>query len=198
MTMSRPWTHGPWSPLQTLGRKTPLQRVQLEHKREENRTLLRFVRDASLRQRSRGGALLGENPKPSLAWQEPLIQEAFDGMPTTTCDMCQYGLRLPEAGAFLRKRTRLQGTAEILERCSRLCQGGHEHTPVVGGARIDGEWMAVSAFAGGYTKDFATEVVLGAEEYLKGQRRKEVFVEGGQVPEEGFMEEEEAEEQQGI
>ena len=54
MTMSRPWTHGPWSPLQTLGRKTPLQRVQLEHKREENRTLLRFVRDASLRQRSRG------------------------------------------------------------------------------------------------------------------------------------------------
>ena len=141
--------------------------------------------------------MLGENPKPSLAWQEPLIQEAFDGMPTTTCDMCQYGLRLPEAGAFLRKRTRLQGTAEILERCSRLCQGGHEHTPVVGGARIDGEWMAVSAFAGGYTKDFATEVVLGAEEYLKGQRRKEVFVEGGQVPEEGFMEEEEAEEQQG-
>ena len=76
------WPCGPWSPLPTLGRKTPLQRAQLAQKREENPVLLRFVRDASLQQRQRGGALLGENPKPPLAWKEPLIEEAFAGMPT--------------------------------------------------------------------------------------------------------------------
>lgn len=72
--------------LADTGNKTPLQRVKLAQKREENRTLLRFVRDASLAQRRRGGALLGENPKPSLAWKEPLIEEAFNGMPFTICE----------------------------------------------------------------------------------------------------------------
>ena len=189
------WPCGPWSPLQTLGRKTPLQREQLAQKREENRTLLRFVRDAALQQRQRGGALLGENPKPSLAWQEPLIQEAFQDTPSTVCDMCQFGLRLPD-GPFLRKRTRLHGTKEIMDRCSRICDGNHEHTPVVGGARIQGEWMPVSAFAGGYTSNFAKAVILGAEDYLSGRRRHETFAEGGHLAEEEFMEEEEMEEQE--
>lgn len=55
--------------------------------------------------------------------------------------------------------------------------------------------MPVSEYAGGYTSNFAKEVVKGAEEYLSGKTRCEVFAEGGQVAEEDFMEEEEVEEQ---
>ena len=94
------WPCGPWSQLQGLGHKTPYQRQKLEEKRMENRTLLRFVRDAALRQRRRGGALLGENPYASLAWKEPLVEEAFDGMSSCACDMCRFGLRLPKQGPF--------------------------------------------------------------------------------------------------
>ena len=58
-----------------------------------------------------------------------------------------------------------------------MCDHSHEHTPVVGGAKINGRWTPVSAFAGGYTTRFAKEVVKGAEEFLmKKRKRQEVFV----------------------
>ena len=72
-----------------------------------------------------------------------------------------------------------------------MCDRSHEHTPVVGGAKIQGRWTPVSAFAGGYTMKCAKEVVLGAEQYLQKKRKPEVFVEGGELEEEQFMEEEE-------
>ena len=190
------WPCGPWSPLQTLGQKTPFQRAKLVQKREENRMLLRFVRDASLAQRKRGGAILGENPKPSLAWKEPLIEEAFSGTSMAISDMCMFGLRVPD-GPHLRKRTRLQGTEEITHRCEKLCDKSHDHTPVVGGIKTHGTWMPLSEYAGGYTTRFAKEVALGAEQFLKKKRKhREVMVEGGEVPEEPMMEEEEQEEQE--
>ena len=58
-------------------------------------------------------------------------------------------------------------------------------------ALMDGVWIPVSEYAGGYTAKFAKEVVLGAEECLAGPRRREVFAEGGEFAEEDLMEEEE-------
>ena len=190
------WPCTVWSPLQSFGKKTPMQRAVLAERRQEQRALLRFVRDAAHDQRKRGDALLGENPHPSLAWKEPLIEEAFEGQATTRCDMCQYGLKIPTG--HIRKRTRLRGTEEILARCSRLCDGSHDHAPCLGGVKMEGKWMNVSDFAGGYTSKFAMEVVKGAEEYLQKGRRREVFVEGEQWAEEDLEDEEpeEDEEQQ--
>ena len=114
------WPCGPWSPLQSLGNKTPLQRAQLQVKREENRTLLRFVRDATLAQRKRGGAVLGENPKPSLAWKEPLIEEAFAGTGDSICDMRTFGLRLlEERGRSARRKSQtIPGVERTIDRRS--------------------------------------------------------------------------------
>ena len=72
------WPCGPWSPLQSLGMKTPLQRVKLQEKQEDNRMLLRFVRDATMAQRKRGGAILDENPNhhlhgKNLSSKKPLV-----------------------------------------------------------------------------------------------------------------------------
>ena len=191
---------GPWSPLQSFNSKTPYQRAQLAAKREEHRTPLRFVRDASIRQRERGGALLGENPKPSLAWREPLIEEAFEGMPSTTCDMCMFNLKIP-GDQYLRKRTTLKGTPEILNRCSRMCDGRHQHAHVFGTCKIQGKWTNLSSFAGGYTASFSRAVIKGAEDFLVKKREKnEVFAEGDEVPEEQFMEDEQEfeEEEEGV
>ena len=188
------WPCTVWSPLQSFGKKTPMQRAVLAERRQEQRALLRFVRDAAHDQRKRGGALLGENPHPSLAWKEPLIEEAFEGQATTRCDMCQYGLKIPTG--HIRKRTRLRGTEEILARCSRLCDGSHDHAPCLGGVKMEGKWMNVSDFAGGYTSKFAMEVVKGAEEYLQKGRRREVFVEGEQWAEEDLEDEEQEEDEE--
>ena len=188
------WPCTVWSPLQAFGNKSPWQLKKLEERREEQREILGFVRDASHDQRRRGGLLIGENPKPSLAWKEPLIIEAFDGMGSTITDMCQFGLRLPSAGPFLRKRTRLEGTPALVHQLGRLCPAKHEHTPVLGGMRYKGKWMNVSDYAGGYTSQFAKAVIEGAEKILKEEGRSpEVLVAGPSFPEEDLEEEQEEE-----
>ncbi|CAJ1419645.1 unnamed protein product [Effrenium voratum] len=105
------WPCSPWSSLQNLNCRTPEAVRRLAQKRKEHRPMLEFVREAVRRQRARGGAVLGENPRLSKAWQEPAI-----------------------------------------------------------------------------------EVVIGAEEYLRGTRRPDIFVEGAHVPEERFEEFENEEE----
>ena len=103
------WPCTVWSQLQAINATTPWRRFKLAQRRKEQRKILRFVRDASRRQRRRGGAVLGENPHQSMAWKEPMIIEAFDGMESGITDMCQFGLRVP-GGNLLRKRTALKGT----------------------------------------------------------------------------------------
>ena len=176
-----------WSQLQELGRQTPLRRHRLLQKRLQQRKLLRFVRDAAFRQRQRGGALMGENPFTSRAWKEPLIIEAFDNQEEGMTDMCQFGLKVPGKG-LLRKRTRLRGSKAVIKHACKRCPGRHHHTPVLGGAKINGQWINISDFAGGYTKAFADAVLDGAEEHLRGGLQPEVFVEGGTVEEERFHE----------
>ena len=87
------WPCSPWSPLQQLNVKTETQRRAPRAKRRANKPLLAFARRAVLWQRSRGGAVLGENV------------EAFQGLPGTVLDQCQYGLRHPVNGMPLRKRS---------------------------------------------------------------------------------------------
>ena len=191
------WPCSPWSTLQNLNCRTPEAVRRLAQKRNEHRPMLEFVGEAVRRQRARGGAVLGENPRLSKAWQEPAIVEGFKGMAETVSDMCQFGLRKPAgegARRFMKKPTRLVGTPEVIRRCSRRCKGSHKHTHIFGNFKWRGKWRSLSEFAGGYTPDFAQEVVIGAEEYLKGTRRPEIFVEGTHVPEERFEEFENEEE----
>ena len=178
------WPCTVWSRLQTFGHRTPFQRYKLQQRRKQQRKLLRFTRDASLRQRRRKKALLGENPHLSLAWDEGPIQEGFDGMAEGVTDLCQFGFKVPR-GDFLRKRTRLRGTKEIIKHTTKRCQGTHRHQPVLGGMKIRGKWMNVSEYAGGYTPQFANAILDGAEEFLRGEREEvEVLAEGPEVPEE--------------
>ena len=186
------WPCTVWSTLQTLGKKTEEQLQRLAERRQEQRILLDFCFEASKRQRSRGGALLGENPWTSKAWKEEAIIRAFEKMSHGCTEMCAYGLKKPQEEdpwsrpLYLRKKTGLAGTAEIVESCNRRCPKDHVHAPVLGGVRLGGRWMTLSDFAGGYTADFAKAVLRGAETYLRRGRQREVFVQSEVLAEEGF------------
>ena len=187
-----------WSGLQTFGFCSQEYLERLAARREEQRGLLGWVQDVVLDHRSRGGAVLGENPLTSRAWKEPVVVDTWEGLPKQRTDMCAFGLRRPDGewnpsahGLYLRKPTLLAGQEEILKRACRVCPGNHRHSPCLGGARVDGRWCSLSDLAGGYTKKFAQAVAIGAEEFLagRGSKRKQVnsFLATPLLPEEVFM-----------
>ena len=150
-------------------------------------------RARKLFKRKRGGALLGETqPHPgNLRNQQSLKLSKECRRWSWTHAAIGYGLKKPQEHIregqplLLRKRTRLKGTEEILDRCDAKCQGRHQHTPVLGGVQIGRRWKALSDFAGGYTKKFPERVIQGAEKYLRG-RKQEVYVQEEELPEERF------------
>jgi hypothetical protein len=90
------WPCTVWSRLQQINQRTPEQAARLRERRQEQRRLLLFVRDIVLEQRSLGGAVLGESPLSSLAWQEETLVQAFEGLPKSRTDFCAFGLRRPD------------------------------------------------------------------------------------------------------
>lgn len=189
------WPCTVWSILQGINYPTAQDQEVLGQRRQQERPLLGFVREAVRRQRKRGGAVLGENPLTSRAWKEQAIQEAFEGLPHRRTDMCQFGLRRPDIGGFLKKPTLLAGNVEILQEACKICDHRHQHVPVLGGMWYKGKWWKVSEFAGGYSRSFAKAVLRGAEKFLKKPRTHWVFAEEGhgdfEVPEERFEQAEE-------
>lgn len=183
------WPCRLWSPLQALNYRTVYEKAVLGKKRQEERPLLDFVCEVALKQRRRGGAVLGENPWLSRAWKEEAIQVAFrgEGMAYGRVDMCMYGLKRPDTKQCLKKPTGLAGTREIVEECQKLCSGKHKHAPVMGAMKINGRWESVSDFAGGYTRKVSEAVIRGAERYLKNGVRTVFFGESPHLPEERFI-----------
>ena len=164
------WPCSPWSTMQNANMRTELQREARHRKRRRaRRTLLAFDRRVTLGQRSRGAIAIGENPVSSKAWRTPEIEEAFSGTAQVDFDQCMLGLRHPVTGVPMRKRTRMRGDALALRHLVRAqCDGGHEHQPIEGGFRHPGGyWMAVSEWAGGYSRRLCQALVRGCAEALQ-------------------------------
>ena len=163
----------PWSQMQQINQRTPHQVRRLRLDRLKELCILEFVNELAQWQASRGRAVVVENPKRSLAWEtipmknlrsHPLIVE-------TITDMCCYNKRRPDNGMLVRKPTKLVGTKQVLEKLSWICNGTHDHDPIEGSMKIPQangttKSMHVNAWAGGYTKDFASQMLQGAEEFL--------------------------------
>ena len=80
--------------------------------------------------------------------------------------MCMYNKNTPDTGEFVRKPTRLKGSKEVIDSCSRRCDGSHEHCVIEGSMKLEnGKRVNVSAWAGGYTKAFAMQLLKGAERF---------------------------------
>ena len=120
-------------------------------------------------------AYVGENPASSYAWREPPIEAAFNrpGTSEVITHMCMYNKKRPDTREFIRKPTRLKGTKEVIDSCSRRCDGSHEHCVIEGSMKLEnGKRMNVSEWAGGYTKAFAMQLLKGAERFLEKHHKK--------------------------
>ena len=121
-------------------------------------------------------AVLGENPAQSLAYREAPIVSAFAQCTTGICDMCAHDKKRPDNGMYVRKRTRIDGTQEIVSALSIKCNGRHKHSPVEGSMHVEGKSIRVSEWAGGYTRTFAYRLLKGAETFLRKQKTQGIFI----------------------
>ena len=184
------WPCKKWSQMQHLSMKTEVQKRALRAAQlQERKTFLSFTRKAVLRQRRRGKVTLGENPVGSTAWSQPEIIDAFEGLGEATADLCQYGLKHPENGKPLRKRTRFMGQEDALQNLHLLCSGNHEHAPIEGAVKVGGRTVALSEWSGGYTLQLCQAILAGVERCLQAAPREVYHT--GVMPEEVLMDGEE-------
>ena len=72
--------------------------------------------------------------------------------------MCAYGLRHPKTKLPLKKATRLYvSSSRVAELLAKRCPGEHQHGKIAGSGTMlhRGKRMMVSAWCGGYHKQFA-------------------------------------------
>ena len=195
------WPSTPWMPVATKEACDVERFENLGRVRAESRKVFTWLQDVVLSLRSRGVIVVAEHPLRSRAWKEPLVMDAFAGLPAGITDMCAFGLRRPDAewdsqacGRHLRRPTRVVGPLEVIATTCRRCPGGHRHAPELGGVLVDGTWCRLGDFVGCYTDGFAKAVIQGVAKALKGTRRArsgEGFYVTPQVAEESLMEEDE-------
>ena len=161
------WPCTKWSSFQRLATKTAVQKAALEEeRREQRRTFLSLSGRAASLQRQRKKAVLGENPATSLAWDQPEIALSFAGLASVQCDQCQYGLKHPETGEPLRKRTKFMGQPTVVKYLTRRCPGDHQHGQIEGSVHIDDMSVSLATWCGAYPPDLCRAILKGATEYL--------------------------------
>ena len=91
---------GAWGQTRVYNQGTPWQMRELQRKKEQARELLVFVEEVVHYQHRRGRALVVENPRKSLMWEQAPIQSAMSlpGMSAVKVDMCAYAKRRPVTG----------------------------------------------------------------------------------------------------
>ena len=72
-------------------------------------------------------------------------------------DMCAFGLKLPKTSKFIRKRSQLWTTSDVMLRqlANHDCPGNHVHTQIAGSMHHDGKTIPVSSFCATYCHGFA-------------------------------------------
>ena len=164
------WPCTKWSPYQRLNARTSVQKEALEELRKEQRaTFLSLSAQVAASQRRRRKAVIGENPAPSLAWQQPEIILGFDGLSHVQCDQCQYNLKHPETGQPIRKRTQFAGQSTVVKYLDKKCPGDHEHAHTEGSVRIDGDTFPMATWCGAYPPQLCRAILRGAEEFLQNR-----------------------------
>ena len=177
------WPCGPWSNLQNLNQKTPVQRAALRAKRREARILLHFARRVALWQQNRGCAVLGENPLTSRAWDEPAIVDGFGSLSHGVCDQCCYGLRHPEDHQPLRKPTRFVDPEVVVKELRKRCPGTHTHHPIEGTVKTPDGTMSLSSWAGGYPLPLCRAIMRGVSNFMLAAPEKQVLALDEDIPE---------------
>ena len=163
------WPCTKWSSYQRMNASTGAQRAALEEeRREQRRTFLSLSGRAASLQRRKGKALLAENPATSLAWDQPEISLALQGLAKVQCDQCQYGLKHPESGEPIKKRTQFVGQPQVVKYLARQCPGDHAHAHIEGSVHVGDMSVSLATWCGAYPPALCRAMLQGATEFLQG------------------------------
>ena len=159
LIIARPCTK--WSSYQRLTARTHVQRAALEQeRREQTRTFLSLSGRAASLQRQRGKAVIGENPASLLAWSQPEIAHAFEGLSFVQYDQCQYGLKHPETGEPIRKGTQFAGHPTVVKYLTK------KHAHIEGAVHVEDMSVSLVTWCGAYPPELCRAILRGATEYL--------------------------------
>ena len=157
-------TCGPWSGVSCLNGSRSveawdeLQQVRMKHLEQIalGIVLLRH-------QRQQGRHMHWEQPKDSLMFKLPYLQEVFYYMLVVDVDLCVAGdLRDPENGKLIRKGLTILSTSQsMIQGLTGLrCPGNHEHQVIEGQVKVQGQWINRSSFTENYPRKFARRLAM--------------------------------------
>ena len=162
------WPCTKWSSYQRMYASTGAQRAALEEERREQRkTFLSLSGRAASLQRRKGKALLAENPATSLAWDQPEISLALQGLAKVQCDQCQYGLKHPQTGEPIKKRTQFVGQPQVVKHLAKQCPGDHAHAHIEGSVHVGDMSVSLATWCGAYPPALCRAMLQGATEFLQ-------------------------------
>ena len=158
-----------FSAMQNLMKNHSGYQEKLDLKIKEALPLVEFSARLAEIQVAGGRHFLGENPLTSKAWQTKPGQRMLRMLFPTKTHFCAHGLKDPEWGMPIKKSTMLVTTSENVSRSLGLqCPGGHDHRQIKSTWRdLSGRRVNASEWCGGYSAEFATNILVAFEKQLK-------------------------------
>ena len=155
---------GPWAGFSNLnGSKSieawdALQQLRYKHLEQIALGIVLFRH-----QRQHGKHLHWEQPRGSLMFKLPYLQEVFHYMLAVDVDLCVAGnLQDPTTQKPIRKTLTILSSSAILvkELTGLRCPGHHEHQVIEGQVKVKGQWMNRSTFTENYPRKFARKIAI--------------------------------------
>lgn len=143
-----------------------------------SRSFIRFCCQLFKIQAQSGRRALFEHPRGAKTWKYPEMASLLRRYHTVDCDMCQYGLKLPDSDHSIRKNTKLLVTHDDMKVLGKLCPGksGPQHAThdhVTGSHPVVGK---ISQYAGQYTEEFVRAVLNTVPAYRQHAAAPEVLM----------------------
>ena len=164
---------GPWSSWSALNASRSMEhQTRYQELRHANRYQIALGIVLYRHQVGKGRHFHWEQPARSLMMIHPGISEVHQHSQTCQFDMCRAGdLRDPNNHFAMKKGMQLLTTHAIIYKNlhGMTCRGDHQHQPIEGSIKIQGEWKLRTEFTEIYPRKFARMIakLLCKSEYIR-------------------------------
>ena len=111
--------------------------------------------------RQLGNHMHWEQPRKSIMFKTPLLQELYSYTQEANFDMCRVGqLTCPETNKLIQKEMAVRTTSQEMYASlhGRVCRRDHEHRPIAGSVTTPLGRITVSSYTENYARKFARQV----------------------------------------
>ena len=155
-------TCGPWSAWNTFNEMRSIQLCEhAQRERERESHLFELALGVVLLRMSRqlGNHMHWEQPRKSIMFKTPLLQELYSYTQEANFDMCRVG-QCPETNKLIQKEMAVRTTSQEMYASlhGRVCRRDHEHRPIAGSVTTPLGRITVSSYTENYPRKFARQV----------------------------------------